>query len=103
MQAKTFALDSAYELKAGVGRLFDSKKTLGQRETFLSSAIAGKLGLSGGDSVIMQYDIPLILNTLQLMSDQIFPTILVNGATAEELNDPEHRAIITDDLASFMV
>ena len=51
----------------------------------------------------MQYDIPLILNTLQLMSDQIFPTILVNGATKEELNDPEQRAIITDDLASFMV
>ena len=76
-------MDQAYELKAGIGSLFDSKKKLGMRETFLSAESAELLGLGVGDEVVMRYDVPLLLNTIQMLGDQILPSILVKGVTVE--------------------
>ena len=79
--AKTFAVDQAYELKSGIGRLFDSKKLLGRRETFISKENARQLQLDIGQDVVMRYDIALLLNTIQIMSGEILPSIFVKGAT----------------------
>ena len=79
--AKTFAVDQAYELKSGIGRLFDSKKLLGRRETFISKENARQLQLDIGQDVVMRYDVALLLNTIQIMSGEILPSIFVKGAT----------------------
>ena len=84
---KTFSVDQTYELKTGYGRLFESKKKLGPRETFVAKQSADELSLAVGDNVILEYDIALLLNTIQIISGEVLPTILVKGATIEQLED----------------
>ena len=59
-----FIIDSAEELKIGVGRLFKPKKTIGEREAIVSSYNMNLLETAVGEHVTIFYDIKLMLNTL---------------------------------------
>ena len=57
MAATIFSIDSAEEIKIGIGRMFDSKKIIGERQAIVSSDILDSLQASTGDKLTMHYDI----------------------------------------------
>lgn len=64
IQTTVFAIDSAEELKIGMGSLFEPKKKIKAREIIISEHIMTSLGMTAGQNVTLHYDIKLLLNTL---------------------------------------
>ena len=60
-----FAIDSAEEMKLGIGRLFEPKEKIRAREAIVSHHNMKVLQASVGDNVTFYYDIKLILNMIQ--------------------------------------
>ena len=80
-----YAIDSSEELKLGVGRLFQPKTPLREREAIISTHNLNALGANVGDNVTLYYDIKLILNMVQRLSGEILPTFLTKETTQAEL------------------
>lgn len=57
-----FSIDSAEETKIGVGRLFESKKKIGEREAIVSKFSLDSIEAAVGDTVSMHYDVQLLMN-----------------------------------------
>ena len=57
-----YTVDSAEELKLGVGRLFEQKNIIGEREAIVSAHNLKVLQAEVGDTIPMHYDFMLILN-----------------------------------------
>lgn len=78
-----FAIDSKAEIKIGIGRLFKSKKVIGERQTIVSERNRKALGVEVGDDVTVFYDLAQMLNMYQSMTGQIIPSFFTKGATKE--------------------
>ena len=63
-----FSVDSAHEIRLGVGRLFDSKKVIGERQVIVSERNLEALDAVVGEPLIIHYDIKLILSMIQTFS-----------------------------------
>lgn len=97
--ATAFSVDSVEEIKVGIGRLFESKQTIGERQAVVSHRNLESLGAKVGEPLIMHYDIKLILSMFQTLSGQTLPTLLVRSVSQETLLNEESRAKIVDELS----
>ena len=79
--ATVFSIDSAEEIKVGIGRLFDSKKKIGEREAIVAKRNLDALGVVVGEPLTLHYDFKLILNMFQTLTGQILPTFLTRQTT----------------------
>ena len=100
--ATIFSIDSAQELKVGIGRLFDSKKKIGERQAIVASRNLEALHSSVGEDLTIHYDVKLILNMFQALTGEILPRILTKSTTREQLEDPETRSELASELAEFL-
>ena len=80
-----FAIDSKEEIKVGIGRLFKSKKVIGERQAIVSDKNLKALDAQVGDNMTVFYDMQLMLNMFSSMTGQIVPSFFTKGATKEEL------------------
>ena len=90
-------------MKIGVGRLFEPKTRLGEREAIVSTNNLKVLKASVGDNVTLYYDIKLILNMIQNLSGQILPTFLTKETKEAELQNEERRNELAWEMAEFFV
>lgn len=84
-QTTVFAIDSAEELKIGMGRLFEPTTKISEREIIVSDHILESLELTAGQNLTFHYDIKMLLNTMQTLTGKIFPSFLTKETTLAEL------------------
>ena len=89
--ATVFAIDSAAEIKIGIGRTFDSKKKIEERQTIVSKRNLEALKVKVGDDMTLHYDLKLILNMIQSFTGEVFPKVLTKQTTIEQLQDDTTR------------
>lgn len=103
ISSSVFAIDSREELKLGIGRLFEPKKVIGERETIISQYNLEILRTQVGEQITLHYDIKLILNMIQRLSGEIFPSFLTKETSLAELQNEARRKEIAWELAQFFV
>jgi len=101
--ATVFAVDSALEIKIGIGRHFDSKKKIGERETIVSNRNLEALQVKVGEDLTLHYDIKLILSMIQAFTGEVFPRFLTKETTLEQLQDDTTRSALAQELTTFIV
>ena len=97
-----FAIDSKEEIKVGIGRLFNSKKVIGERQAIVSERSLNALQVNIGQKVTIYYDFKLLLNMFQTMTGQMVPNMLSKGASQEELLDDSTRHVIAQEVGEFL-
>lgn len=103
LAATVFSVDTAEEIRVGIGRLFDSKKVLGERQAVVSQQNLDALGVQVGERLTLHYDLKLILNMFQSLTGEILPTFLTRETEQEQLKDPESRKEIVSELSNWIV
>ena len=81
--ATVFSIDSTEELRVGIGRLFDSKKTIGEQQAIVSRSNLESLGAKVGEPLSIHYDLKLFLSMFQTLTGEILPKILTRPISKE--------------------
>lgn len=84
-------IDSVQENKIGLGTQLDFKGEIGEREAVVSKEQLTMLGLKVGDSVVISYDLALLVTMYMQSTQQVLPSFMTSASSEDgtlNLNDP---------------